>query len=286
MNEIETDIDRLIDTLRSYGRVAIALSGGVDSSVVAKASQLALGDRSVAITARSPSVPEAEIDAARHVAASIGIRHHLVDTNEFASADYMRNDGTRCYHCKSELYGRIEELRDALGFDVLCSGANVDDWGDYRPGLIAAAEHHVRHPLQEAGFTKEMIRQAARYWDLPNRDKPASPCLSSRIAVGVEVTPERTRRIELAESALHRLGMRDCRVRYHEGDVARLEVEPADWPRFADEVFRTGLAEELRSLGFKFVSIDLEPLRSGSLNVLISPDVLKRGIARDGGGQM
>src|ERR1051326_5166674 len=216
--------DRLVEILRSVGRVAVAFSGGIDSTVVAKAAHLALGANAVAVTADSASVARREIEDARALAKQIGIRHVVIATQEFADPDYVRNDGTRCYHCKSELYDRVEELLPELGVDVICSGANLDDRGDYRPGLTAAAEHHVRHPLQEAGCTKADVRAIARSWDLPTWDKPASPCLSSRLAPGVQVTPERTQRVEAAESLLHELGFRDCRVRLHEGELARIEI--------------------------------------------------------------
>src|SRR5215211_4106350 len=174
MSAVPTDIaakaDRLLAVIRSCADgVAVAFSGGIDSTVVAKAAFLALGDRAVAVTADSPSVARTELADARRLAALIGIRHEVIRTEEFANSDYQRNDGSRCYHCKSELY----------------------DQGDYRPGLVAAAERHVRHPLQEAGFTKADVRALAREWGLPTWDKPASPCLSSRMAPGVEVTRDR-----------------------------------------------------------------------------------------------
>lgn len=272
---IDDAMDRLVQTLRGYGRVAVALSGGVDSSVVAKASALALGDRAVAVSGNSASVAAAELETAREIARHIGIRHVVVDTTEFEDSDYIANDGTRCYHCKSELYDQVERLRSQLGFDVICSGANLDDMGDYRPGLRAAAERGVRHPLQEAAFTKEMVRLAARKWGLPNWDKPAAPCLSSRIAVGVEATPERTRRVEDAEALLRELGFRECRVRYHAGDLARIEVPATEISRFLDPQVREGVATRFRAIGFQFISLDLEGFRSGSLNVLIPPDLLK-----------
>lgn len=262
--------DRLVEILRGFGTAAIAFSGGIDSTVVAQAAYLALGDRAVAITADSPSVPRAEIEDARRLAERIGIRHLLVSTEEFADPDYVRNDGSRCYFCKSELYSRIESLIPELGVSVICSGANLDDEGDYRPGLKAAAEHRVRHPLQEAGFTKADVRALALAWGLPTWDKPASPCLSSRLAPGVEVTPERTARVEAAEKYLHELGYRECRVRLHEGELARIEVPRSELLRLLEPAVHEELVRRLRDLGFRFVTLDLEGFRSGNLNQLVS----------------
>jgi uncharacterized protein len=268
--ELESKAERLLTILRGLERVAVAFSGGIDSTVVAKAAFLAVGDRAIAVTADSPSVPRAEIAEAVELARVIGIRHRLVSTEEFANADYVRNDGTRCYFCKDELYSRIETLLPELDMQVICSGANLDDLGDYRPGLTAAAEHAVRHPLQEAGFSKADVRALARAWDLPIWDKPASPCLSSRLAPGVQVTPERTGRIEAAEAYLKTLGLRECRVRLHEGELARIEVPAAEVPRLAESALRDEVVGRLKELGFRFVTLDLEGFRSGSLNVLVS----------------
>src|SRR5438477_6224201 len=170
--ELNAKSARLLELLRGMGRVAVAFSGGIDSTVVAMAAHVALGDAAVAVTADSPSVARAEIDDARRLAERIGIRHRLVRTDEFASADYVRNDGSRCYYCKDELYEQIGHLLPELGADTICSGTNLDDRGDYRPGLVAAAEHAVRHPLQEAAFTKADVRALARHWQLPTWDKP------------------------------------------------------------------------------------------------------------------
>jgi len=262
--------ERLVKILRGFGSAAVAFSGGIDSTVVAKAAFLALGDQAVAVTADSASVPRAEIADAQRLAALIGIRHQVIGTDEFNDADYVRNDGARCYYCKSELYEQIEARLPALHAAFICSGANLDDLGDYRPGLKAAAEHHVRHPLQEAGLTKADVRAIARSWGLPTWDKPASPCLSSRLAPGVTVTRERTARVEAAEVYLRSLGLRDCRVRLHEGELARVEVPLAELPCFATPEVRDSLVRRLRELGFQFITLDLEGFRSGSLNTLVS----------------
>jgi uncharacterized protein len=268
--ELQAKHDRLLDILRGLGSVAVAFSGGIDSTVVAKAAYLALGERAVAVTADSPSVPRAELEEARQLAVTIGIHHRVVTTDEFVDPDYVRNDGTRCYYCKSELYSQIKVLLPELGTAVICSGANLDDRGDYRPGLTAATEHAVRHPLQEAGFTKADVRSLARAWELPTWDKPASPCLSSRLAPGVEVSRERTARVEAAETYLRSLGYRECRVRLHHGELARIEVPATELARLADPGLRAELVRRFRELGFQFVALDLEGFRSGSLNTLVS----------------
>jgi uncharacterized protein len=267
--ELAAKRDRLLAVLGEVPGVAVAFSGGIDSTVVAKAAALALGERAVAVTADSASVARSELDTARELAALIGIRHVIVRTEEFDNPDYLKNDGTRCYHCKSELYSRVETLLPELGVPLMVSGANLDDRGDYRPGLIAAAEHAVRHPLQEAGFTKADVRAVARHWGLPTWDKPAAPCLSSRLAPGLAVTPERTRRVEEAEAFLRSLGLRECRVRYHEGDLARIEVPLSAVATLASDPARGDIAREFRRLGFKFVALDLDGFRSGSLNELV-----------------
>jgi uncharacterized protein len=262
--------ENLVDHLRSYRGVAVALSGGVDSAVVAQASYLALGNRAVAFTADSPSVARRDLQDAIAVARQIGIRHELIQTTEFADENYLRNQGDRCYYCKSNLYDTLIPLLPQYQLEVICSGANVDDLGDYRPGLTAAAERGVRHPLQELGFRKKEIRELAQYWNLPVFDKPASPCLSSRLAPGLEVTPERTLRVEKAESFLRSLGLADCRVRYHEGDLARIEVPLENLVSFTNQQLMAQVHSTLKELGFKFVTLDLGGLRSGSLNDLVS----------------
>ena len=270
---LEIKRDRLLEELAAMPSVAVALSGGVDSAVVAKAAALALGANAVAVTADSPSVARRDLEDARRVATFIGIRHVVIATNEFANSDYQKNDGTRCYYCKNELYGHIERCLEELGVTVICSGANLDDDGDYRPGLVAAAEHAVRHPLQEAGFTKADVRALARLWQLPVADKPASPCLSSRIAPGVAVTVERTARVEAAETFLRSLGITDGRVRLHEGELARIEVPLDDIARLGDDTTRENLVTTFAGLGFRYITLDLAGFRSGSLNDLVPLEV-------------
>ena len=198
--------DRLIETLHGYGRVVVAFSGGIDSTVVAQAAFDALGEAAVAITAVSESLAAGELEEAKELAQRIGIRHRVVRTEEFSNPKYRQNNPDRCYFCKSELYGRLESMLAELGADVIVSGANLDDMGDYRPGLQAAAEHNVRHPLQECEFTKADVRALARAWGLPTWDKPATPCLSSRIAYGEDATPERNWMIDQAEQYLRGRG--------------------------------------------------------------------------------
>lgn len=268
--------DRLISVLTEMKSVAVALSGGVDSAVVAKAAHLALGANAVAFTADSPSVARRDIQAAREVASLIGIRHEILKTSEFDKPAYRANDGTRCYHCKSELYLQVAARLEEFGLAVVCSGANRDDLGDYRPGLTAAAERGVRHPLIESDLGKSEVRRIAREWGLPVWDKPASPCLSSRLAPGVEATPERVARVEEAEAFIRDLGYPDCRVRVHLGELARIELPAGSLEGF----FLQGHAGEARrrldGLGFRFVTIDLGGLNSGGMNELIPLEIRAR----------
>jgi uncharacterized protein len=283
----ETDPSRnaqrksLIETLRSYGRAAVAYSGGIDSTVVAQAAYEALGDAAIAVTAVSESLAAGELEEAQEIAQKIGIRHRVIRTEEFADPNYRRNDSDRCYFCKSELYGRLAGMLNELAVEVIASGANTDDMGDYRPGLRAASEHGVRHPLQECGLNKADVRALARGWGLPTWDKPATPCLSSRVAYGEDPTPERVRMIDQAEQWLRQHGLHVLRVRYHKGDLARIEVPVDDLPRFVELQLRGELITAFRTLGFKFVTLDLEGFRSGSMNSVIPIESLLRGVSRD-----
>lgn len=271
--------NRLLDLLRGYGRVAVAFSGGIDSTVVAKAAHLACGDRAVAVTAVSPSLASGEAEAAAELAELIGIRHQVIHTQEFENSDYLKNASNRCYFCKTELYSRLEEFIPQLEVDVIVNGANLDDRGDYRPGMQAAHEHAVYSPLLEAGLSKAEVRLLARHWNLPTWDKPASPCLSSRIAYGVAVTPERVERIDRAEQFLkQRYGLREFRVRHEANEIARIEVPLEELPRFVEPAVRDEVTQRFRELGFKFVTLDLEGFRSGSLNRVLSAHTLASGL--------
>lgn len=277
---LEQKRDRLLAILRSCGRVAVAFSGGVDSAVVAKAAQVACGEKAVAVTAVSASLASGEREAAEKLAAQIGIRHRIIETKEFDNPDYLKNAPNRCYFCKTELYTQLERLLVPVGetlgfdsglqFDVLVNGANLDDRGDYRPGMQAAREHAVRSPLIEAALTKADVRQLAAHWELPVWDKPATPCLSSRIAYGLAVTPERVHRVDEAEQFLRQeFGLREFRVRHEAGDLARIEVPLSELERLIAPASREAITKRLRQLGFKFVTLDLDGFRSGSMNAVV-----------------
>lgn len=263
---------RLRGVMRQYRRVAVAFSAGVDSTVVAKAAALELGERAVAVTGESPSLADGELDEARALAAQIGIRHVILRTDEFANPLYAANPSNRCYFCKTELYDRILASRAQFDFDfdVIVNGANLDDRGDHRPGMLAATEHAVRSPLIEADLTKADVREIAKEWGLPVWDKPAAPCLSSRLAYGVAVTPERVRRVDAAESFLKELlNIRELRVRVEQNELARIEVPIEILPQLADGSTRQLIVSQLMELGFLYVTIDLAGFRSGSANAVL-----------------
>ncbi|HWB10783.1 MAG TPA: ATP-dependent sacrificial sulfur transferase LarE [Pirellulales bacterium] len=274
-DDLASKRDRLLALVAGYESCAVAFSGGVDSAVVAKAAQLALGDRAVAVTGQSASLAEGELEAAVGLARQIGIRHQVIETQEFTNGDYLRNSPDRCFHCKTELYTQMDGLAEQLGVRVIANGANLDDRGDYRPGMLAARQQDVRSPLLECGLNKAEVRRLAADWQLPVWDKPASPCLSSRIAYGQAVTPARVAMIDRAEQFLRGRGFRELRVRYHGDDLARVEVPLDELPRLAEPALREAVVETLRALGFKYVTLDLQGFRSGSLNQIIGVDDLR-----------
>lgn len=283
MADVTTKRERLLETLRALGACVVAFSGGVDSAVVAQAAALALGDRALAVTAVSPSLAAGELEQARDLARRIGIRHQVIATQELSQPQYTRNAPDRCYHCKTELYHQLRHLQrqQQLLEAVIVNGANADDLSDYRPGLRAAHEQAVRSPLAECGLTKDEVRRLARAWELSAWDRPATPCLASRIAYGEEVTVERLAMIDRAEQRLRALGLGPLRVRFHSGEVARIEVPAADLSRLLAEDVRLPVVTALRDAGFKFVTLDLLGFRSGSLNVLVP--VEQRAAVRPGG---
>lgn len=265
--ELAAKCNTLLQLLQSWNHVAVAFSAGVDSTVVAQAAFLALGGNAFAVTAVSPSLARGELEQAVDLARHIGIRHEVIHTEEFRSSGYQRNAGDRCYYCKSELYARVDEILARTGEAVVCNGANVDDLGDHRPGMLAATEHQVRSPLIECSFTKAEVRELARHWNLPVWDKPASPCLSSRIAYGVHVTARRVQQIDAAESFLRDLlDQRTVRVRLEANDLARIEVPLESLAAMTDAVNRERIARRFRDLGFRYITLDLDGFRSGSLN--------------------
>lgn len=267
--------ERLLARMADLESCAVAYSGGVDSAVVAQAAYLALGERAVAVTGVSASLAAGELEQASALARQIGIRHHVLSTDEFADANYLQNSPDRCFHCKTELYSRLARELATLGVATIVNGANLDDCGDYRPGMQAGIDFQVISPLIECQLTKTDVRELAQAWQLPVWGKPASPCLSSRIAYGEEVTVERVAMVDRAEQYLRSLGLTGIRVRYHRGDLARIEVPLDQLARLAEPRMRDELTQRLKSLGFKFITLDLEGFRSGSLNTLVAVESLR-----------
>ena len=261
--------NRMDDFMKSMQHCVVAYSGGVDSAVVAKIAALVLGERAKAVMAVSPSVATGEVESAKTLAEEIGIDFHLIHTSEMEDPRYLKNDERRCYYCKQGLYLALKEFVREFPHTTIANGTNTDDLGDYRPGLEAARELRVVSPLVEAGLNKQNVRQLAKQWNLSVWDKPATPCLSSRIAYGESVTPERLRMVDQAETYLRSLGFRELRVRYHAGDLARIEIPQGEVSRFATLAEDKKIANRFRDLGFRFVTLDLVGFRSGSLNSLV-----------------
>jgi uncharacterized protein len=271
-----------LERLRASERVVVALSGGVDSAVLLALAVEALGpERVIAVTGRSPAVPESEIEDARRVAAGLGTRHEVVRTRELDRPGYRENAGDRCYHCRSELFGVLEEFAKGRGFRSIAYGAIVDDLGDDRPGMRAAVERGALAPLLEAGIDKHEVRRLAAEAGLEVRDKPAAACLASRIPVGTEVTPERLRAVQAAEAALRAEGLRQVRVRHH-GEIARIETDEAGMARLQAPGARARAVAAIRAAGFRFVVVDLEGYRVGG-GVAARPPLYRIAPARDGG---
>jgi uncharacterized protein len=254
--------------LQQLGRLLVAYSGGIDSAFLAWAAHRAVGDRMLAVIGDSPSLARAQMDDALAFAAEHQIPVEVVPTAEMERADYARNDASRCFFCKDELFRTMETLRAARGFDHIAYGINRDDLGDYRPGQRAAREHGVVAPLLEADLTKQDIRELARAAGLRLWDKPASACLASRIAYGMQVTADALSQVERGEDALRQLGFRQFRVRHH-GEIARIEIAPDELPRALTPEMAATFTRVFKVLGFTFVTLDLEGFRSGSMNALL-----------------
>lgn len=270
------DAWRLVDFIRPFKRCIVAFSGGVDSAVVAYAAQKALGEDALAITGVSASLASGELEVAQRIARAIGIRHKILQTDEFGDPNYLKNAPDRCFHCKTELYTKLAAEAASCDIAILLNGANADDGSDFRPGMTAASQYGVRSPLAECNFRKDDVRRIAQAWGIEVWDKPATPCLSSRLAYGVGVTPERLAMIDQAEAFLRGLGFDRLRVRMHENLLARLEVPIEELPKLCLEANRSNIVGSLRQIGFRYVAIDLEGFRSGSFQQLVPAETLQR----------
>jgi len=267
---LDEKLARMQDILRSLKRVAVAFSAGVDSTFVLKVALDTLGPANVvAVTAKSDSLAAAEFDQAQRLTQQMGVEFVVIETEELNNPNYAANPANRCYYCKSELYDKLDKFIAERGLNAAVSGINADDYGDWRPGIQAAHEHNVRAPCAEAGMTKQDIRQLSARMALPTFDKPAMPCLSSRIQYGEKITPEKLRQIERSEAFLRSLGFRECRVRHH-NNLARVELPASDIDRAMEPQPRARINAALREFGYTYVTIDLRGLRSGSMNEVIA----------------
>jgi uncharacterized protein len=262
---LDTKLAQLRAALAALPNALVAFSGGVDSSLLLRVASEVLGPRVTALTSVSPTNPEEDTAAAIALATALGVVHVIVDSNELEIPRYAANPTNRCYLCKDRLYEICAAEASARGLGAVLDGVNVDDLGDYRPGLRAAEEHGVRHPLVEVALRKAELRTLSRAYGLDTWDKPASPCLSSRFPYGTEITLERLRMVAVAEAVLRELGFREVRVRFH-GELARIEVGAVELGRFADDALRAAAMRGVRNAGFRHVTVDLEGFRSGSLN--------------------
>ncbi len=274
-SDLDQKLTRLHDNIAALDSLLVAYSGGTDSAFLAFVAHQALGPRMLAVIADSPSLPRAELAAALAFAKEHSIPVETLATNELANPEYQRNDAQRCFHCKHELFTQMERLRAERGFGHIAYGRNLDDDGDFRPGQRAAAMHHAMAPLADAGLRKQEIRALARAADLSLADKPASACLSSRIEYGRAVTAETLAQIEAAEAVLREIGFTQLRVRHH-GELARIELTRDELPRALSLELFDRISTRLRLLGFRYITLDLDGFRSGSMNALLPASALRR----------
>ena len=263
--DIDQKLKALNALLESYGDVIVAFSGGVDSAFLAEAARRVLADKALAVTAISDSYPEREMKAAADIAGQIGIRFETINTDELEMEGYASNPTNRCYFCKTELFTKLRPIAEKYRVSTIVYGAIPDDIGDYRPGMDAAKSMGIKAPLIDANLTKADIREVSKQWGLPTWDKPAFACLSSRFPYGMRITRELLRQVDRAEQFLYDLGVRQFRVRHH-GDLARIEVDPAEISHIAQTSTRSQIDEHFKSLGYRYVTLDLQGYRSGSLN--------------------
>jgi uncharacterized protein len=275
LESLQAKQEDLFAILRSMDRVLVAYSGGTDSAYLAWAAGKMLGDRALAITADSASIPESHKRDAEDFVKRFDLRHQYVDTREFDNPDYVKNDSNRCFHCKDELFTRLKEFGDKLGYDNIVYGVNLDDTADFRPGHRAAKDHGVRAPLLEAQLTKKEIRALSEAEGLPTWDRPAAACLSSRIPYGTAVTRENVKLVENGEEALKQLGFSVYRVRYH-GELVRIEIGKDELHRALDPAMAARFTEVFRELGFRYVTLDLEGYRQGAMNEVLSSEQVKQ----------
>jgi pyridinium-3,5-biscarboxylic acid mononucleotide sulfurtransferase len=273
---MDAKIKQLKRNLAGFDGAVVAFSAGVDSTFLLKIAHMVLGNKAIALTATSPTIPPGELDAAKAFTRSLGCRHLVIDSHELDNPSFSKNPANRCFFCKEELYRICRNEAGRLGIDTIIDGTNLDDLKDHRPGLQAASALGVRHPLVEAELSKDDIRRYSRELDLPTWDKPSSPCLSSRFPYGTQITLEKLRKVGACELFLKELGFREFRVRYH-GDLARIEVAPGEFDKLVHKATREAVVGKFKQVGFNYISVDLQGFRSGSLNEALVSNTSRSG---------